>query len=66
MLMTLAGMVILVRLIQLENAPDPILVTLSGIMIFYKFETPENAWSPMLVTLSGMTVLIHPSINMFP
>ena len=33
MLVTLLGIVMLVKLLQLENAPSPMLVTLSGIVM---------------------------------
>jgi hypothetical protein len=33
MLVTLSGMVILVRLVHIENAESPILVTLSGMIM---------------------------------
>jgi hypothetical protein len=50
MLVTLSGIVMLVRLVQPENAPSPMLVTLSGITTLVRLVQPENAPSPMLVT----------------
>ena len=54
MLVTLSGIVIVVKLEQPSNAKSPILVTLSGIIIFVKLEQPENADSSTLVTLFGI------------
>ena len=36
MLVTLSGMLTLVRLVQLENAPLPMLVTLSGMVMLVR------------------------------
>ena len=41
--MTLSGIVILVKLLQLENAPVPILVTLPRIVTLVKDAQPSNA-----------------------
>jgi hypothetical protein len=43
MLVTLSGMVTLVKLEQPENAELPMLVTPSGIVTLVKLEQPENA-----------------------
>ena len=43
MLVTLLGMVMLVRPLQLENAPWPMLVTLLGIVTLVRLLQPENA-----------------------
>jgi hypothetical protein len=43
MLVTLLGIVTLVRDEQRENASHPILVTLSGIVTLVRDEQPENA-----------------------
>ena len=43
MYVTLAGIVTLVRLLQPENAPHPMLVTESGIVTLVKPLQPENA-----------------------
>ena len=53
MLVTLSGILMLVREWQFANASFPILVTLSGILILVSDLHPPNAESPMLVTLSG-------------
>ena len=65
MLVTLSGIVMLVSLLQPENANSPMLVTLSGIVMLVRLLQPENAKSPMLVTLpsDGMTLLLQPTIN---
>ena len=44
-------MLMLVRLLQLENAPFPMLVTLSGMLMPVRLLHHENASSPMLVTV---------------
>ena len=43
MLVTLFGIVILVKPLQSENAPLPMLVTLSGIVMLVKPLHPQNA-----------------------
>lgn len=50
MLVTLLGMVMLVRLVHLKNAQLPMLVTLSGMVMLVRLSQPKNASSPMLVT----------------
>ena len=66
MLVTLLGIVMLVRPVQPVNAELPMLVTLLGIVILVRQEQPVNASLPMLVTLyilplyvtlSGITTL---------
>lgn len=57
MLVTLSGIVMLVKLVQWENACDSMLVTLFGIVMLAKFLQSENALDPMLVTLSGIFTL---------
>ena len=57
MLVTLSGIVMLLRLLQSKNAQAPILVMLSGIIILLSLLQPLNAPSPMLVTLSGIVML---------
>jgi len=49
--------VVYVKLLQPQNAEEPMLVTLSGIVILVKLLQPENAEEPMLVTLSGIVML---------
>ena len=63
MLVTLFGMVILVKLVQPANASLPMLVTLFGMVI--KLVQPANAASPMDVTLPsvGITLFLYPTIN---
>ena len=43
MLVTLSGIAMLVRLLQLENADLPMLVTLSGIVMLVRLLQLENA-----------------------
>ncbi|GIT05903.1 MAG: hypothetical protein CM1200mP29_13140 [Verrucomicrobiota bacterium] len=50
MLVTLSGIVTLVRLLQYRKARSPMLVTLSGIVTLVKLLQPEKAEPPMLVT----------------
>ena len=54
MLVTLFGIVMLVKLLQPENAVFSMLVTLFGIVMLIKPQ-PENAAVPMLVTPSSIT-----------
>ena len=65
MLVTLSGIVTLVKPLQPSNAPLPMYVTLSGIVTLVKPLHPKNAFLPMLVTLpsSGITLVLHPKIN---
>ena len=58
MVVTLAGMVTLVKLRHSENAFTPMVVTLSGMVTLVKLRQPENALFPMLVTLEGMVTLV--------
>lgn len=51
MLVTLEGMVTLVRPEQTENAEEPMLVTPSGMVTLVRPERPCNAEEPMLVTV---------------
>ena len=51
MIVTLSGIVTLLKLVLFENAKSPILITLSVIVIFDKFVHYSNAESPMLATL---------------
>ena len=55
MLVTLSGIAMLVRLIQPENAPQPMVVTLSGIFTFVRLRQFSNASPPILVTPSETT-----------
>lgn len=57
MLVTVEGMVMLVRLVQYPNALSPIVVRPSGSSISVKALQVSKAWSPMLVTLPIVTVL---------
>ena len=50
---------IFARLVQLENAEDPMLVTLLPIITLVSSLQPSNAWPLMLVTLSGIVMLVR-------
>ena len=65
MLVTLWGIDIEVRPLQLLNAYLPMLVTLSGIVIVVKLAQSSNASCPMAVTVDGITVLLQPAISVF-
>ena len=54
MLVTLPGIVRLVRLVQFWKTQSPKLVTLLGIVTLVRLVQAENAPSPMLVTLPGI------------
>ena len=58
MLVTLLGIVTLVRLVQSSNAHPPMLVTLLGMVTLVRLEQLANAPSPMLVTLLGIVTLV--------
>jgi hypothetical protein len=60
MLVTLLGMIMLVREVQPENAPYPILVTLEvAVKVTLVREVqPPNELAPILVTLLGMIMLV--------
>ena len=49
MLVTLAGIVIEVKLVAIENASSPMLITLSGIVMDVKPDAYWKALFPMLV-----------------
>ena len=49
-LVTLLGIVTLVRVVQPWNAEPPILVTLLGIVTLVRLVQPKNALSPMATT----------------
>ena len=66
MLVTLSGIVTLVRPLQLENALYPMLVTLSGIVTLVRPLQPENALSPMLTTPDGITISVRPYVSPMP
>ena len=60
MLVTLLGIVTLVRLVQPNGtAADPMLVTLLGIVTLVRLVQEENAPPPMLVTLLGIVTLVR-------
>ena len=68
-LVTLAGIVMFVRLVQFSNAQPPMLVTLSGIVMLLRLTQPLNVDSPILVTLSGSVMLsrlVQPQNAIFP
>lgn len=48
----------LVKELQCENAPSPMLVTLSGIVMFVSALQPINAQIPMLVTLLPIVTFV--------
>ena len=54
MLVTLSGMVILVRLVQRAKALSPMLVTLSGMVMLVRLVQRAKALYLMLVTLLGI------------
>ena len=60
MLVTLLGMMMLVRLLQSSNALHPTLCTLSGIVMLVRLLQSKNADPPMLFTpFAILTVLIE-------
>ena len=59
MLITLSGIVTLVRLLHSSNADFPMLVTLSGIVTLVRLVHHLNAPFSMLVTLSGIVTLLR-------
>ena len=58
MLVTLSGIVTLVKPVQPLNAANPMLVTLSGIVTLVRPVQLSNAKSPMLVTLFPITTVL--------
>ena len=60
MLVTLLGIVTLVRPEQLQNAQTPMLVTPLGIVMLVRPEQSLNALFPMLVTLLDIVILLRP------
>jgi hypothetical protein len=58
--LTPLGMLILVKLLQLENAPFPMDVTLLGIVMSDNSFCDEKAFAPILVTLAGIIVFFVP------
>ena len=50
MLVTLFGIVMLVRLLQFSNAAEQMLVTLSGIVMLVRLLQEPDALSPMVAT----------------
>ena len=56
---TLSGIVTLVRLSQPLNAEFPIVVTLSGIVTLARLSQRLNAYSPIVVTLSPIVTLVR-------
>ena len=59
MLVTLLGIITLLRDLQSLNAYSPMLVTLLGIVTLVRDEQPSNALSSILVTLSGIVTLVR-------
>jgi hypothetical protein len=69
MLVTLLGIVTLVRLVHDMNAWLPMLVTLSGIVTLIRVVFEWNAESPMLVTARSLIVpgmLTTPPAPVYP
>ena len=69
MLVTLLGMLMLVRPEHPEKTLGSMLVTLSGMPMLVRPVQPEKALSPMLFTLSGMLIsvrLLQPSKALLP
>ena len=64
MLVTLFGIVMLVKHLHSRNAKSPMLVTLLGIVMLVRL-LPENASSPIFVMLFGMEVLMQPETKVF-
>ena len=58
MLVTLLGIVTLVRPVQPANAVSPMLVTLSGMVTLVRLGSHERI-DPMLVTLLGIVTLVR-------
>ena len=56
MLVTLLGMMMLVKLVQSRNAKSAMVVTPLGMMMLVKLAHPRNALSPMVVTLLGIVM----------
>ena len=61
MLVTLLGIVTLVRLVQAENASSPMLMTPLEIVTLVRLVQSSNAQSPILVTPSGIVMLASPA-----
>ena len=61
MLVTLAGMVTLVRPLQLMKAYMPMLVTLFGMVTLVRLVHSQKALAPILVTPSSTTMLVMAS-----
>ena len=59
MVVTLSGIVMLVRLLQRAKAQLPMVVTLSGIVMLVRLLQPAKAETPMLVTQSGIVMLVR-------
>jgi hypothetical protein len=63
MLVTLSGIVMLPRPVQLSNALSPMLVTRLPIVTFLRPTHQKKASPPMLVTLSGIVMLVFCCVN---
>jgi hypothetical protein len=69
MVLTLSGIVMLVRLVQWENALSPMLVTLSGIVTALNLDDLLNADSPICTVPSRTDTIateLSKSIKMLP
>jgi TctA family transporter len=58
MVLTLAGMVILVSLGQRKKAPDLISITVSGRVTLAKLAQSANALAPIVITPFGITIAV--------
>ena len=58
MLVTLSGIVMLGRAVQLKNACCPMLVTLSGIVMLVRARKSANALSGIWIVPSGILILL--------
>ena len=59
MLVTLSGIVMVVKLGQFLNVPSHMQSTLSGIAMLVRLEQPSNALTPISVTLFGIVTLVR-------
>lgn len=59
MLVTLSGIVTLVKLVQLENDQSPMLVTLLPITTLVKLLQPSNACSLFAVHYASLRIVLH-------
>ena len=65
MMVTLSGIVTLVRLSQPQKEPCPIVVTLFGIVTLVRLSHSWKAHFPMLVTPSSITKFLHVRVQLY-